>query len=71
MAEPGRARRTLYVGGVAEEVNIKTLTAAFLPFGEIVDVQIPMDIALSESSGSPRGKFEGCPFHCYRAATSP
>jgi peptidyl-prolyl isomerase E (cyclophilin E) len=48
MAEPGRARRTLYVGGLAEEVDIKTLTAAFLPFGEIVDVQIPMDIALSE-----------------------
>lgn len=41
--DTSRARRTLYVGGLAEQVDVKTLTAAFIPFGEINDVQIPMD----------------------------
>lgn len=30
-------------GGLAEEVDDKVLHAAFLPFGDIVDVQIPLD----------------------------
>ena len=32
-----------FVGGLAEEVDEKTLRAAFLPFGEVTDVQIPLD----------------------------
>ena len=30
-------------GGLAEEVDEKTLRAAFVPFGEVTDVQIPLD----------------------------
>lgn len=30
-------------GGLAEEVDDKVLNAAFLPFGDIVDIQIPLD----------------------------
>ncbi len=33
------------VGGLAEEVDEKVLHAAFIPFGEVVDVQIPQDYA--------------------------
>ncbi|MQL72922.1 hypothetical protein Taro_005274 [Colocasia esculenta] len=36
---------TLYVGGLAEEVNEAILHAAFIPFGEIKDVKTPLDQA--------------------------
>ena len=38
-------KRTLYVGGVNETVSEETLKAAFIAFGEIKDVQIPLDMA--------------------------
>lgn len=36
-------RRTVYVGGLAEEVNPELLAAAFVPFGEIKECKIPLD----------------------------
>lgn len=30
-------------GGLAEEVDEKVLHAAFIPFGDIIDIQIPLD----------------------------
>lgn len=33
-------KRTVYVGGLAEEVDDKVLKSAFIPFGDIVDVQV-------------------------------
>mmetsp|Transcript_879 Transcript_879/g.1304 ORF Transcript_879/g.1304 Transcript_879/m.1304 type:complete len:164 (+) Transcript_879:171-662(+) len=44
-------KTTLYVGGLEETVNEALLHAAFLPFGEIKDVNIPMD----NSAGKHRG----------------
>ncbi|EKX44360.1 hypothetical protein GUITHDRAFT_50524, partial [Guillardia theta CCMP2712] len=44
-------KRTLYVGGLDEEVNVDTLRAAFIPFGELVDVNIPLD----NETGKHRG----------------
>lgn len=38
-------KRTLYVGGLQEKVDASVLKAAFIPFGEIKDVQLPMDNA--------------------------
>ncbi|KAL1421170.1 hypothetical protein MTO96_023339 [Rhipicephalus appendiculatus] len=35
------SKRIVYVGGLAEEVDEKVLHAAFIPFGDLVDVQIP------------------------------
>jgi len=40
---PHNRKRTCYVGGFGEEVNEKVLTMAFIPFGEIVGVSIPLD----------------------------
>lgn len=37
------SKRMLYVGGIAEEVTIDIIKAAFLPFGKIRDINIPMD----------------------------
>uniref|UniRef100_A0A673L5C1 Peptidyl-prolyl cis-trans isomerase n=1 Tax=Sinocyclocheilus rhinocerous TaxID=307959 RepID=A0A673L5C1_9TELE len=36
-------KRVLYIGGLAEEVDEKVLHAAFIPFGDITDIQIPLD----------------------------
>ncbi|KAL8274790.1 hypothetical protein Esti_001265 [Eimeria stiedai] len=47
----GRLRRTLYVGGLAEEVDERILRAAFLPFGEIREATIPKD----RTTGGHRG----------------
>jgi hypothetical protein len=45
-------KTTLYVGGLAENVNEEILQAAFLPFGNLKDVNIPLDHA----TGQHRGK---------------
>ena len=39
----GKNRKMLYVGGLAEEVNEATLRAAFLPFGDLTEVSLPLD----------------------------
>jgi len=44
-------KRTLYVGGLEESVTEATLKAAFIPFGELTDVNLPMDA----SSGKHKG----------------
>lgn len=46
-----QSKRTLYIGGLAEECDEKTLSAAFIPFGDIVEVQMPLDY----STGKHRG----------------
>lgn len=42
--------RALYVGGLADEVTLEVLKAAFIPFGDLKDAQLPLDAA-----GNPRG----------------
>jgi hypothetical protein len=32
---PKQDKRTLYVGGLEEDVDINTLRSAFIPFGEV------------------------------------
>lgn len=43
--------RILYVGGLEDSLTDATLRAAFLPFGEISDVQIPMDHVAQKNRG--------------------
>ncbi len=56
--EEADRKRTLYVGGLDDKVDVATLTAAFLPFGEIKDVQIPMDHATQKPRGFGFVQFE-------------
>ena len=42
--------KSLYVGGLSEEVTLDVLRAAFIPFGDLKDAQLPLDAA-----GKPRG----------------
>lgn len=39
--------RTLYVGGLAEEVTEEILRSVFIAFGDVKDVQIPQDFGTS------------------------
>lgn len=41
MSEVERLKATVYVGGLDQTVTAHTLTEAFLPFGEIVDISLP------------------------------
>lgn len=47
-----------YIGGLAEEVDEKVLHAAFIPFGEIIDVQIPLDYESEKHRGFAFIEFE-------------
>ena len=44
-------KTTLYVGGLEENINEAILHSAFIPFGEIKDVNIPLD----NTTGKHRG----------------
>lgn len=44
-------KTTLYVGGLEENVNEAILHSAFIPFGDIKDVNIPLD----NTTGKHRG----------------
>eukprot|EP00918_Siedleckia_nematoides_P009043 GHVU01019778.1.p1 GENE.GHVU01019778.1~~GHVU01019778.1.p1 ORF type:complete len:137 (+),score=11.99 GHVU01019778.1:67-477(+) len=46
-----RLKRTLYIGGLDEQVTKETLKAAFIPFGDIRSVDIPCD----RNSGASKG----------------
>lgn len=52
------SKRVLYVGGLAEEVNEKTVHAAFIPFGDIVDINIPLDYETEKHRGFAFIEFE-------------
>ncbi|XP_044752711.1 peptidyl-prolyl cis-trans isomerase E [Coccinella septempunctata] len=52
------SKRTVYVGGLAEEVDEKVLNAAFIPFGDIVDIQIPLDYETEKHRGFAFIEFE-------------
>jgi len=48
----------VFLGGLAEEVDEKTLHAAFIPFGDIVDVQMPIDYETQKHRGFSFIEFE-------------
>ncbi|XP_005175898.1 peptidyl-prolyl cis-trans isomerase E [Musca domestica] len=44
-------KRTVYVGSLADEVNEKLLNDAFIPFGDIADIQMPVDYETQKHRG--------------------
>ncbi|XP_060062738.1 peptidyl-prolyl cis-trans isomerase E-like isoform X2 [Ylistrum balloti] len=52
------SKRIVYVGGLAEEVDEKILHAAFIPFGDITDIQIPLDYETEKHRGFAFIEFE-------------
>lgn len=55
---PHNRKRTVYVGGIGEEVNEKILSLAFIPFGDIVGVSIPLDNETGKHRGFGFVEFE-------------
>lgn len=51
-------KTTLYVGGLHETVNEEILQGAFLPFGDLKDVNIPIDNATGQHRGFGFVEFE-------------
>lgn len=51
MATTNTKKKTIYVGGLTEEVDEKVLRAAFIPFGEISEVQLPLDYQTEKHRG--------------------
>ncbi|PNF37100.1 Peptidyl-prolyl cis-trans isomerase E [Cryptotermes secundus] len=45
-------------GGLAEEVDEKVLNAAFIPFGDVMDIQIPLDYETEKHRGFAFVEFE-------------
>ena len=50
-ASQGVTKRTLYVGGLGDKVDVELLRAAFIPFGDLKDVNIPVDFATGKHRG--------------------
>lgn len=48
----------IFAGGLAEEVDDKVLHAAFIPFGDITDIQIPLDYETEKHRGFAFVEFE-------------
>jgi RNA recognition motif-containing protein len=49
MTDQTRLKATVYVGGLASMVNEANLHAAFIPFGDIVDISLPKPEAPSST----------------------
>lgn len=44
-------KRTVYVGGLADEVTEQLVNDAFIPFGDIVEIQMPVDYESQKHRG--------------------
>ncbi|XP_055593665.1 peptidyl-prolyl cis-trans isomerase E [Uranotaenia lowii] len=51
-------KRTVYVGGLSDEVTEKLLNDAFIPFGDLVDIQMPVDYESQKHRGFAFLEFE-------------
>ena len=51
-------KRVVYCGGLSEEVDEKIIQAAFIPFGDIIDVNLPIDFSTQKHRGFAFIEFE-------------
>ena len=52
------SKKIIYVGGLADEVDSKVLNAAFILFGDIVEVNMPIDYETEKHRGFAFIEFE-------------
>ncbi|XP_060584336.1 peptidyl-prolyl cis-trans isomerase E-like [Ruditapes philippinarum] len=52
------SKRMVYVGGLSEEVDEKILHAAFIPFGDVTDINVPLDYETEKHRGFAFIEFE-------------
>lgn len=51
-------KRLLYVGGIPDEADEKIVKAAFMPFGDVIDVNMPIDFSTQKHRGFAFVEFE-------------
>ncbi|CAH8623807.1 unnamed protein product [Schistosoma mattheei] len=51
-------KRVIYVGGLSEQVDVPLVRAAFIPFGDIVSINMPMDYQTEKHRGFAFVEFE-------------
>ena len=51
-------KRVIYCGGLSDEVDDKIVEAAFIPFGDIIDVNLPIDFSTQKHRGFAFIEFE-------------
>lgn len=51
-------KRMIYVGGLADEVNQDIVRAAFIPFGDLVEINMPLDYSTQKHKGFAFVEFE-------------
>lgn len=54
----GDNKRTVYIGGLADEVTEQLVNDAFIPFGDIVEIQMPVDYESQKHRGFAFIEFE-------------
>lgn len=54
----GDNKRTVYVGGLADEVTEQLVNDAFIPFGDIIEIQMPVDYESQKHRGFAFVEFE-------------
>lgn len=52
-------KRMIYCGGLPDEVDEKILHSAFVTFGDIIDINIPLDYTTQRHKGFAFIEFEG------------
>jgi RNA recognition motif-containing protein len=58
MAVMNNQKKTVYVGGLADEVDELCIKAAFIPFGDLSEVQMPIDYQTEKHRGFAFVEFE-------------
>ncbi|KAK4458740.1 peptidyl-prolyl cis-trans isomerase E [Cladorrhinum samala] len=53
MTDTARWKSTIYIGGLPPQVTLQTIQEAFIPFGEIVDVQLPNNDSRNRKPDAP------------------
>jgi RNA recognition motif-containing protein len=48
----------IFLGGLSEEADVEVVKAAFIPFGDINDVQMPLDYETQQHRGFAFVEFE-------------
>jgi len=65
MEEGAKTKKTIFVGGISEEVNQESLIHAFSTFGDIIDIQIPTAVSDNRDNPNVPGPHRGYAFITY------
>jgi len=68
MEEGAKTKKTIFVGGISEEVNRESLISTFSTFGDIIDIQIPTASSDNRENPNVPGPHRGYAFITYSSS---